>query len=237
MKDTQTGQALVESLLAFVVVASFVIGILWLGQLQDLKLQLGHMSRRAAFAAVQQNMAEDRYTSSANIYLQHPGNFWSTRLGHALNKQSEAIKRQVAALDPSAKPGGPLKNAAWLRRELRLGDDAISVFAISSSLAGASEFNNELNSFDRLAITLNQATAILNGSGAGDADKEIQQRIATSQHLWASFANYSKTHGSNVATAMQAVDAAWGRPQPGWDWLSAWSGSVPKKYLKDKQAP
>lgn len=230
----QRGQALAESLLVLGVLAALVVALTWLGRLQDLGLQLAHASRHAAFAHAHQG-ADDVF-AGVREHFAAPGHAWGARSG-ALLAEPVAIAVESVAPAPVPAPGDPVAAASQWRAELALGDPPVWRATASAQTAGEESTTGKLRDFDGLGLALRRHTSILHGSGAAPGDAEVQQRLAGSAHAWRDLADVSRQYGREAQQRLQDLDAAWGRRQPTWDWLSSWAGEVPQPYLRARRQP
>ena len=233
----QQGQALVEALVALVVLASLWLGLAWLGRLQDIGLQLMHASRRAAFAYAHQGLAPQELDPGGDGYLDVPGQRWQTRQGlNFLAGEASLTVRSTGHLR-NQQPGDPLAGAAALRRELHLGDPDLWRAEARVDTRGAARTQGALHDFDRLGLQLQRHTAILRGEGAAASDADTQAVLAGSPGAWGDAAQASRTAGERTLARLKGVDAAWGRALPDWDWIHAWTGSVPHVHLQPWSQP
>lgn len=244
--ENQSGQALAEALVVLGALASLVAGITWLGRLQDVGLQLTHASRRVAFAHAHQGLPEDVLPAAASIYSSARGHSWAARQGTALLRPADPASRAAAApfaLEMRATPaperqvGDPLSGAAQWRTELGLGDGWVWRIRTEAHTDGRLGVTGRLGDFDRLALRLHRAAAILRGSGAAADDADVQRVLANSERAWGSRASASLRAGREVQQRLRGVDAAWQRAQPDWDWLSPWAGQVPQVHLTSGAQP
>lgn len=236
----QKGQALLEGMIALLVLLSLWVGITWLGRLQDMGLQAMHASRYAAFALGRDPLA-DIETELRQHYFSGSAHQWTDRrgkrlLGEELDEVSLSATRD-SALAAKAQAGGVAAHAQSLRHGWRLEDSGIlasqvsvaPVFKASSSVADS--FAGGLAGLDTQQLVLRRHTAILTGAGHASDDLEVQKRVAASSVAWGNDANASYAHGAKVAGAMALVDAAWNRTEPVFDWLEPWAGKVPEFHI------
>lgn len=236
----QGGQALVEGMVALLVLLSLWVGASWLGRLQDMALQATHASRYAAFATARDPLA-DIATEVRQHYFSGPAHQWSDRrgkrlLGPGLDEVSLSADRH-SILSPEAQAGATSAHAQALRQGWRLEDAGI----LDSRITAGPLFTQPswhkkpsaygLDYFDKQQLVLQRHTAILTDAGHASDDLAVQQRVAESALAWGNSAHASYTSGAKVAAGMVAVDAAWNRPQPKFDWLKPWSGHVPEWHL------
>jgi hypothetical protein len=226
----QNGQALAESLVVMGVLASLWLGLAWLGRLQDAALHLAHASRHAAFAWAHQGLGE---IGAAALTDAGVGPGWQTRRGGALLPEGVSLDLEILPQPLSGLPGDSVPGGGAMRRELRLGDEQIRIVHATARTAGAPGTQGLLWDFDRLAVSLRRHTAILSGPGAAAGDAEVQRILGDSARAWGHAAQPSQSLGRSLATRLGPADAAWGRPQPAWDWLSAWTARVPQRHLRE----
>ena len=233
----QQGQALVEALVVMVVLASLWLGLAWVGRLQDIGLQLMHASRRAAFAYAHQDLAPQALDAGGDGYLDAPGQRWQTRQGQDLLADEASLAVRSMGNQRSQQPGDPLTGAAALRRELHLGDPDLWRAEARAQTRGEAGTQGTLHDFDRLGLQLQRHTAILRGEGAAASDADTQAILAGSPGAWGDAAQMSRTAGERTLARLKGVDAAWGRALPDWDWIHAWTGSVPHVHLQPWSQP
>lgn len=242
MSRRQTGQALVEALLAFTVLLAVWAAIAWLGRFQDIALQASHASRHAAFSYARGEPVQIEAIRSN--YFTAPSHRWADRRGSLLFSRSgtEAsleIDRSTG-LFAGAQPGLDRAYAPVLREQWALADTGIVKAGIHIQLpvrAHASQvlptsFMAGLRQFDQAYPRLVRHTSILTYAGHASNDDSAQERVAGASLAWASAAELSYALSSQVTSAMKAVDAGWGRPDPSSDWLKAWAGKVPQRHLR-----
>ncbi|NYT61219.1 pilus assembly protein [Alcaligenaceae bacterium] len=238
----QQGQALVEGLVVLLALMSLWVGVSWLARFQDMALQASHASRYAAFS-LSRNLEANIENDMRRHFFSGPAHQWSDRRGKrllssALDEIDVQTHRQTA-LAVQAQPGGALLHAQALRQDWRLDDTGVLAVQLSAAprLGLASLHNNlpadGLAYFDSQNLLLQRHTSLLTGAGHAADDMAVQQTVANSSLAWSNSANSSYVHGKKIASAMTAVDAGWGRPQPVFDWLEPWSGHVPESHLRN----
>lgn len=227
----QQGQALAESLLVLAVLASFWLAIAWLGRIQDIRLQLLHDSRHAAFAWAHQD--EHTQTPHAWVPSRTPKAGWQTRKGQALVPDGVALWLDQSTGQLRNLPGDMVAGGAEIRRDWRLGDERLWVAHAEARTAGGSAGQAELADFDQVALRLRAHTAIAVGSGAASSDALVQHTLAGSALAWGHAQQASQAVGQAVARRLGPLDAPWGRPEPQWDWLGPWAGQVPQRHLSE----
>ena len=234
---SQHGQALAEALIVLAVLGSLWAGIAWLGRLQDVGLQLAHASRHAAFAHAHQGLVPTALPAIAGIYLDAPGHRWNTRQGHAFLADAGTVEVTSAGPQGGLQPGVPVAGAAGLRGELLLGDSTVWRLVARAQTTGDQIPQGGLADFDRLPLRLVRQTAILRGTGAAAGDADVQTILAGSARAWGDAAASSHAAGDTILDRAGGVDAAWGRPLPDWNWISPWTGSVPRPHLQPWRQP
>ncbi|CAM5181104.1 Pilus assembly protein OS=Castellaniella defragrans OX=75697 GN=HNR28_002323 PE=4 SV=1 [Castellaniella defragrans] len=234
---------MVEALLVLGVLGSLAVGIAWLGRLQDAGLQLGHASRRVAFARAHQGLHPFELDAGVDGYLSGPGHDWNTRRGTSfLGAASLAAGPQATAsvfntgVAPAMQAGDPVTGASQWRAELRLGDAEVWR-GEAGVVIGRPDATGTLRDFDDMGLTLRRHTAILTGAGAAESDEEVQRLLAESGQAWDQLAAVSRHRGRTAQQRLQGVDEAWARAQPDWDWVSGWAGQVPSRYLQPWRLP
>ncbi|WP_345798003.1 TadE family protein [Castellaniella sp. MT123] len=233
----QDGQALAEALVVLGVLGSLWVGIAWLGRVQDAGLQLSNASRRAAFAYAYQEMALPDLSAQVSGHMQGSGHVWRSRRGDPLLPAGAVLNLDASAKRPASEPGDPVPDAASLRQELKLGEDAVWLARVGARTQGQAQTQSRLSDFDRLAVSLQRHTAILRGSGAASGDMAVQATLGESHRAWSGLAGASHEAGQRIDQRLQGVDEAWGRSRPSWDWLTPWAGRVPARHLNPWRSP
>lgn len=226
----QRGQALVEALVAMIVLASAWVAVAWLGRLRDIDLQAMHASRHQAFAHAHQGMESPGEAVLRGPHLRGMGQRWENRHGESLLSDAGARVFQSSHA-PGRQPGDPAPAASAVRRELRLGDEAVWISEVDLATAGIGQPDGGPRDFDRLALRLRRHTAILRGAGAAPGDAQVQATLAGAGTLWAASADHSAGLARAVEARVRPLDAAWGRPDLRLDWLAPWTGRVPARHL------
>lgn len=234
----QGGQALVEGFLAMLVLASIWVAVAWLGHLQDMALSVQDASRYAAFAYTR-NPAVDTDHGIRAQYFQGAARRWNDRSGNPMLDsplhQVRIIWDRTSTLSQAAQPGGNEVMAESMRNGWGIQDGGIVnafvyaspgsevVNGVGASLLGLEDFNDYPQ--------LRRHTALLEGARHAANDAQVQQIAAQSALAWSDSAQASVTIGRKVDAAMAAVDAAWHRARPVFDWLGPWAGHVPAGRL------
>lgn len=245
----QSGQALLEGMVAMLVLLALWVGVAWLARFQDMALQASHASRFAAFSLAR----DPGYASIGAIrqsYFSGPGHQWKDRRGTEIliagrNEVVLDITRD-ARLPSGAQPGADHAGATQLRKEWRLEDAGIASAAVRVTAQRAVEQAQSetdrpgagdslglgLRHFDAYSMPLVRHTAILLDAGHASNDRETQVRVAQSDLGWGGAANASYGLGRKISSAMNAVDGAWQRPEPVFDWLGPWHEIIPEHHLR-----
>lgn len=236
----QQGQALVEGMVALIVLISLWVGIAWLARYQDMALQASHASRYAAFTFTR-NLQAPVESDVRQYYFSGPAHQWSDRGGKQLltDGRAEVGLRydSSSVLAARAQPGGNALYARTLRQEWHLDDKGISSGHITVAPLSGRAMRPEipsftgLNYFDNQRLVLRRHTAILAGAGHAADDTAAQQVVADSALAWGHSAHASYALGARIAAAMARVDTAWNRTEPVFDWLVPWAGHVPDSHL------
>lgn len=233
----QLGQSTVEALVALAVLAGMVAAIAWLGRLQDISLQMGHVSRHAAFGFAHQGLAHADLATGTQAQMQAPGRHWHTRQGKSMLQGDLLLQVDSSSLAPARQAGDPVSKASAMRSELQLGDAAVWQVQVRVRTAGQAVTGNKLHDFDQLALGLARHTAIMRGSGAASSDHAAQSILGNSRHVWKSQADQTMQTGQGITARLADIDAAWGRPGISWDWLNPWTGWVPQNHLNVRRQP
>lgn len=223
----QKGQAIIESLILLLVLATIFLAIMWLGRLQDIGLQLNHASRHNAFKLAYQKMYLSADNSAVN-YLQT--NKWLSRNGSSLiNNASFSIN--ITNNNPYLYTHKKFINSLELIDELNLSDKLIWQSKAIANTGNLSKGFNSLAKFDLQKLQINRFTSIMRAPNTISDDRQVQLNLANSPSAWANQANYSINLGKQVSSRLQGIDQAWARDLPKWDWLGSWLSKLPKRHL------
>ncbi len=221
------GQALLEGMVGLVALVVLFWAIPVLGRYQDIALQAAHASRYAAFlAAIGAADKEEVSGMAATAYFSGSSLRWRTASGDALMPFAPEVSMQRVPAAASMQPGADHAAVAALRREWQVGDDAMlqaTVLAQPHDLVSGHAAPRSLG--------IRRSTSILTGAGHAYSDEAVQQRVAQGAAGWATAASRSSLAGREVTARMQAVDEAWARPRPAFDWLGPWQALVPTDRL------
>lgn len=223
----QQGQAMAEGLVVLSILLSLWFAVSWLGTLQDMALQASHGSRYMAFAATR---GQEAYALEPlrSAYFSGPAHQWSGRPGgHLLDPDALHLgvdASRATTLMASAQPGGAATTPSRLRTELGTADSGILTQTLT------------LDPAEKTSIwpVLRRQTSILTGPGHASDDAAVQQRLGLSPTAWAASAQASYALTTRIDSAMDSVDAAWGRSRPSIDWLGPWGGQVPEQHILPK---
>ncbi|NYT57550.1 hypothetical protein H0A65_01280 [Alcaligenaceae bacterium] len=239
----QRGQALVEGLLAMLVLVSIWVAVAWLGNLQDMALTAQHASRHAAFSYTR-NPATYSIKDIRRQYFLGPAHQWNERSGNSMLAspldQISLNWDRSSILVQSAQVGGTNPLARELRNDWGLLDKGIvraqvyvtpgakpvnlvSDSAVPASVLGLEDFNHYPQ--------LSRQTSILEGAGHAANDALAQQIVAQSALAWSDSAQASRMAGMKIDSVMTSIDAPWHRERPVFDWLGPWAGYVPEARL------
>ncbi len=227
----QQGQALAEGLIGLAAIAVLFWAIPVLGRYQDVALQSAHASRYAAFLLTQDQF--DDATLSQMIdreYFSHADTRWRTTAGAALLASAPAVTTRRLPVAAAQLHGGGQAQADLLGREWRLGDESI----VSASVSGAAKDVFVQGAAGGSVLRLMRNTAVMTGAGHAGDDADAQLRVAQGALAWRGVAGQSAAAGLAVAARLRAVDRAWGRAPPEFDWTSAWPGLVPADRLAQR---
>jgi len=222
------GQALLEGMVGLVALVVMFWAIPVLGRYQDIVLQSAHASRYAAFlSALGVPAQEDVSAMAGTAYFSGSPQRWRTASGEALMPIGPEISTRRVPDTRGEQPGSSHAAAAMLRREWRVGDDAMLQATVLTQPRDVVPLGIAAPDF----LRINRSTSILTGAGYASSDMAVQQRVAHGASGWAQAAARSASAGREVAARMQAVDEAWARPHPDFDWLGAWQALVPADRL------
>lgn len=222
------GQALLEGLVGLIALAVLFWAIPVLGRYQDIALQASHASRYAAFlAAIGMTEDQDVLDMASMASFSGSGLRWRTVSGDALMPFAPGVSTQRVPEAMGMHPGAGHATVSRLRREWRVGDDAMLQATVRAQPRDVVSLGPALPG----PLDIARSTSILTGAGHAYSDEAVQQRVDQGAAGWARAAERSTLAGREVAGRMQAVDAAWARPHPDFDWLGAWQALVPDDRL------
>ncbi|HEY9280377.1 MAG TPA: hypothetical protein VIP51_09925 [Eoetvoesiella sp.] len=239
---TEQGQALLEGLIALLVLLSLWVAIAWLARFQDMALQASHASRFAAFSLTR----NPDYQPIADVhqhYFSGTAHQWADRRGRQLlspgRTEISLLINRSHVLSVNARPGGNVRDAMQLRSDWLVEDSGIvsavvraaPVSPSRSTPAGLDPLKLGLRYFDSSYPVMSRHTSILAGAGHASSDADTQLRVANSDLGWHASANQSYSLGRQIAERMENVDRAWDRPKPRFDWLDTWAGETPGHHL------
>lgn len=237
---SQHGQALVEAFVVLLAAAVLWMAIAWLGRIQDVSLQASHAARHLAFQATRLPAPDTVVLPDAFFNGSRP--MWRGERGQPLIgtvlAHPHARAGSVGVLSVYGQPGRNDADAGQLRKDWNIADTGIVVAGVSlrplapDAPVSATDKAPILSSFDRYVPTISRHTAILWGAGHATSDGAAAGRLAASGLAWAGPADASKSLGQRVAGGAAPVDAAWGRPDPVFDWLQPWADYLPQQYLQ-----
>lgn len=222
------GQALLEGLVGLVALVVVFWAIPVLGRYQDIALQAAHASRYAAFlAALGVPDSEEVSAMTGTAYFAGSARRWRTASGEDLVPFPPAVSVHRVPDAMAGQPGAGHAAAAVLRREWQVGDDAMLRATVAARPRDVVSYGLAAPGLLRMA----RSTSILTGAGHAASDIAVQQRVEQGASGWAEAAARSASAGREVAARMQAVDKAWARPHPEFDWLGSWQAMVPADRL------
>lgn len=239
----QSGQALVEAIVAMLGMLSLWVAIAWLARFQDMALQASHASRFSAFSLTRDGHP-DLIGGVRRHYFSGPAHLWSDRRGrHLLGGGQPEVGLDIdtgQVLLPSAQPGGAHEHASALRRQWRIQDSGIVSARVTvqprpsgrTAAAGVKGMDAGLAYFDHWYPSMSRHTAILSGAGHASDDLAVQRRVAESGLGWSDSALRSRQLGQRVQEKVQPLDRGWNRPEPEFDWLQPWAGLVQEHHLR-----
>lgn len=231
----QRGQALAEALVVLGVLAVTWLAVAWLGRLRDLDLQALHASRHHAFMHAHQGMTH-LPPAADSPFLSGAGQHWGSRHAPSLLAGAHVRLYQEGRVS-GRRPGDTFVSGSAVRRELKLGDEAVWVSEVDLSTAGLLQVTGDLRDFDGRSMRLRRHTAILRGDGAASGDTEVQSTLAAASVLWHGTAHRSVQLAGLVDIRMRALDAPWGRADLQTDWLTPWTGRLPARHLRPGGQP
>ncbi|MDY3330893.1 MAG: TadE family protein [Pelistega sp.] len=240
MKHHQ-GQALVESLVIFLVLISLFVAIPWLGRLLDIRQQQDNASRYGAFQLTRQLDGIDEASIKDKFFL-GDSHRWQDRQGKRMVTQ-DSVNLNIDTsrqLSDEAQAAQQIGSARSLREQWQIQDkgiadvlvDVVPSYAAKGSTWAALGVDSAF--LERLVIPMQRHTAILTDAGHSASDKEAHQRTGQSALAWQDSAEASYELGRHIQHYAAPVEG-FNRAQPVFDWLMPWTGRLPKHHLhRDK---
>lgn len=240
----QSGQALVESLVAVLGLSALWAALHWLSQYQDMALSALHASRHAAFLA--SRAGGDALVQAAGVeqavdrYFAGRAHQWRDRHGEALLQPDRDLRvevRRLAPISDFAQPGGAGSVERTLRRDWLVEDGGMVQAGVTLDFAHLAQDTRPdsrplgMVRFDLPYPRLERRLSLLVGAGHAQADGATQARVGASGLAWSAAYSASRAAGGEVAVRAEGVDTAWNRPGPEFDWLAPWSGRVPSHLI------
>lgn len=223
----QCGQALAEGVLALAALTVLFWAIPVIGRYQDIALQTTHASRHAAFSAAQKGVDDTHLLPAIQQrFFAQPHLRWRDASGRPLLDGGINLQLQRTASGSALQPATP--EGQTLYRDWRLHDQGVLSARVSTSARDVSR-----GVFPAFVGTLafTGHTAVLSGAGHAVSDADVQRRVASGDSGWGRAARQSSAAGRAAAQRLRGVDAAWGRAQPSFDWLTPWTALVPQDRL------
>jgi len=224
----QQGQALAEGLLVLLVAGLLWFAIVQIAQLQDMAMQAQTASRVAAFAAAHDTLQTD-LRAVRQTHFAGGAHRWRDAVGKPMlpdpDAQLDLRLRRLAPLPDQAQAGASHADAVQIRREWRLQDAGLVRADVGVPVRVPFQ--------DEASMTIRRHTAILRDAGHSTDDASAQRRVGESARAWGDAVHPSQVAGRRTQSLAQALDAAWGRPAPSYDWLMPWTGAVPGQVRHD----
>lgn len=175
-------------------------------------------------------------------YFLGPSHQWALRSGQAVlapdGAQVTVDIQRVQTLADKAQVGQAGVSVAQLRQELGTADRGILQARVAVDLSTLRSYQQStpsmlgLSDLDGAWPTLHRMTAILIDSGHAANDVTAQSRLNESPTAWAASSQRSYQLARQTDAVMGAVDGAWSRQRPVFDWIKAWTGRVPDHHLQ-----
>lgn len=240
MIANRKGQALVESLLVFIVLISFFIAIPWLGRLIDIGIQQENANRYTAFQWTRRMQQPDILQIKQQFFLSDANN-WRDRFSQKIVSEDSI---QIHAdrhyqLSDDMQPGQQTPFATQLRKEWGVQDQG--VVNIASMVTphyvqhngGENILGVDASFLERLSLTLHRHIAILIDAAHSVSDKDSHYRTGQSATAWKETAEQSYALGKHIQKYAAGAEG-FDRAQPVFDWLVPWSDKLPQHHLREK---
>lgn len=244
--DGQAGQALLETLVASLALASLWVAVHWLSHYQDVALSATHASAYTAFAASRLFSGDGESAASQPGVLSHFApdvHRWKDLQGRpsfVLDRHFHVDWKRGESLTAYAQPGQFLSDSSLIRRDFQIDDEGLVTANVAlnfhDSLVPESSHSAHtsllgLRAFDAAYPSLRRHISILVDAGHARTDADAQARVDYAPLAWARAYESSRAAGRMVHARAQGIDDAWGRTDPSFDWLGAWQGDVPSHLL------
>jgi len=221
----QRGQALAESLVAFIAIIALWHAVAWLARVQDLALQASHAARFGAFAAARDPALRTSDAPDMQFFMGQQRQWTDTKGQGLLAFAYDAPTLKIEsgrALPQAAQPGLDHDESQTLRDQWGVSDPGVVVAGLTLRPADVQM------GWPRLHREL----AIAVDAGHAGSDIDAARRIRLSALGWSKAVNTSVQLGKQVTSGAKGVDAAWGRALPDFDWLTPWTTDVPAHVVR-----
>lgn len=215
----QSGQAVIEAVIAALALTALWWAITWLARLQDFSLHVHHGVRYAAFALSREGLLNNKRVDAAWQAL--PRQWVTPNQGSllAIYGQRDWQLQQLAPAATKDQPGGNYRPALVMSQELGTADDG--AWKVAHRLTPA--YQDGLAPFP----TIHRTLAIAIGAGHAESDRSTREIVEQSATTWQQPFSTSRRLSEQIAGGASGVDAGWKRPAPTTRWLELWEAEVP----------
>lgn len=235
------GQAIIESLVLFLVFISLFIAIPWLGRLLDISYQQDNASRYGAFQLARQLEGIDEQALKSKFFL-NEAHRWRDRKGEKIvtEENVQIYIHRDKKLDDMAQAGQQVEHARTLREQWEIQDKGIATVAVNVTPQYSAQGSQwaalgmDTAFLERLVVPIHRHIAILSDAGHSESDQTTHQRSAQSSLAWQKVAEESYALGRHIQHYAEGVEG-FERANPVFDWIMPWSGKIPKHHLSKEK--
>lgn len=215
----QSGQAVIEAVIAALALAALWWAITWLARVQDFSLHVHHGVRYAAFSLSREGQVNNERVDAVWQALPQQ---WVTPNQESLleiYEQRDWQLQQLAPVAPEDQVGGSNRAALLMSQELGAADEG--AWRVEHRLAPT--LRNVMAPFP----TIYRRLAIAIGAAHAESDRNTWERIEQSATTWQQPFLTSRRLVEQVERGASGIDTAWKRPTPNTRWLHIWETEVP----------
>lgn len=235
------GQAVVEALIALLLLTALMHGMITIGAVALRAMQAAQWSRLAAFADVQRHTAivGDSRSRVHVEFIPMDGEYQRAGYSRGDAHRQDHDPQVVHGRDTNCDMGDSHRDPAceigdiqignvragvlardWLSVDARLRRAQATVYPVSMPTV-------TLANVPASMLSVRRDTVIAAGTGHGVDHATVVRRTGNSATAWSSAAQRSASITDAVTRRMQGVDTSWMRSAASTDWLSAWGDMGP----------
>jgi len=235
------GQALVEALIALLLLAALMHGMVMIGAIALRAMQAAQWSRLAVFADAERHtaIAGDSRSRTHVEFIPMDGEYQRAGYSRGDAHRQDHGPQAVHGLDTDYDTGNSHKDPAretgdiqignvragilardWLPIDARLRRAQATVYPVSMPAVASANVPASM-------LSVRRDTVIAAGTGHGVDHATVVRRMDRSPIGWSSAAQRSASITDAVTRRMQGVDTSWMRSAASTDWLSVWGDLGP----------